>query len=377
MIASRTICRRGGAAIGIWLLLASAARGLDFPYVAYVNATDVYVRSGPGRDYYPTDKLPKGARVEVYRHDPGGWMAIRPPRGSFSWVKSRQLDVLEDDLAAVNSERVVARVGSKFSNVRDVIQVRLEQDEKVELIEPPAADSPWCRVAPPAGEFRWIFAKYVERQLPEQLADDERDVGAYEHSTDDAVGPDSAGGDAPAGELARLRQFELIDIELSAIVSRDIEQWSFDDLRRRTEAAQQAAQTSLERGRASVLLDKLDRFADIKRRHQDLAASGPDEVGPRAGTLGDRLRARRAADPRYDGVGRLSPVVSQRTGGPQYALLDATGGVRSFVTPAPGVNLRPYLDKHIGVHGQRSYLTDMQRQHISVQRVSVLETKRR
>ena len=47
--------------------------------------------------------------------------------------------------------------------------------------------------------------------------------------------------------------------------------------------------------------------------------------------------------------------------------------VISFVTPAPGVNLRPYVDHYVGVNGQRGYLTDLQRQHISVQRVTVLD----
>ena len=49
----------------------------------------------------------------------------------------------------------------------------------------------------------------------------------------------------------------------------------------------------------------------------------------------------------------------------------------SFVTPALGVNLRPFVDKYIGVNGQRGYLTELQRQHISVQRVTVLDVQRR
>ena len=51
-----------------------------FPYTAYVAVDDVYVRSGPGQNYYPTDKLKRGQEVEVYRHDPGGWCAVRPSR---------------------------------------------------------------------------------------------------------------------------------------------------------------------------------------------------------------------------------------------------------------------------------------------------------
>ena len=74
--------------------VAAAARpppAQTFPYKAFVAADDVYVRSGPGENYYPTDKLKTGDQVEVYRHDPGGWLAIRPVPGSFSWVSARYL----------------------------------------------------------------------------------------------------------------------------------------------------------------------------------------------------------------------------------------------------------------------------------------------
>ena len=107
-----------------------------FPYKAYITADDVYVRSGPGENYYPTDKLKAGTEVEVYRHDPGGWFAIRPPKDSFSWVSSRHLQLDGNNLATVTDERVAARVGSRMNDTRDVIQVRLHKGEVVEVLEP-------------------------------------------------------------------------------------------------------------------------------------------------------------------------------------------------------------------------------------------------
>jgi SH3-like domain-containing protein len=379
----RSIGWRSFVAAALLIGPAGPAWSLEFPYTAYVATTDVYVRSGPGRDYYPTAKLNKGQAVEVYRHDPGGWLAIRPPRGSFSWVSSRHLDVEEDDLAVINSERVVVRLGSAFSDVRDVIQVRLEKDELVELLEPPTPDTPWCKIAPPAGEFRWIFAKYVQRDLPDDLADDQREAASHLRDDgnvrltggdDEADSPDKQNARAEfAGDLARLRELERIDIELSAIVAKDVSQWSFEELHQRVESAISAAQDPLERGRVRVLLDKLARFNDIKRRHDALRDTrlAASDRGAAGAALGSR------PDPRFDATGRLSPVVSQRTGGPQFALVDASGAVLSFVTPAPGVNLRPFVDKQIGVNGQRGYLTDLARQHISVQRVTLLDTQLR
>ena len=383
-----------------------AARAVEFPYVAYVNTADVYVRSGPGRDYYPTDKLQKGEKVEVYRHDPGGWLAIRPPRQSFSWVSTRHLDPIEDRMAVVNSGRVVARVGSTFSDVRDVIQVRLEKGEQVELIESQATDSPWCKISPPSGEFRWVFAKFVDSELPADLARDEREASGLSDDVAEDSEPREDGVRLVSGsqrdereprvairqppredivnESGRQRELDRIDLELSAMVVEEITTWSFEGLRGRADALQQKAQTPSERGRARQLVDKLARFEDIKKRHDAIrnpaGAATASTAAPTATptTMATTTAATRAAmDPRFDGVGRLAPVVSQRPGAPQFALIDASNTVVSFVTPAPGVNLRPYVDKQVGVNGQRGYRTDLQRQHISVQRVTLVDVERR
>jgi uncharacterized protein YraI len=151
-----------------WAALAAVSLAADqFPYTAYVNADDVYVRSGPGKNYYPTTKIQRGVAVEVYRHDPGGWFAIRPPEGSFSWVSAKYLQASEGDLALVNGDRVAARVGSDFSEIRDSIQIRLERGESVAVLEAkrfgdgPAAQT-WYKIAPPAGEFRWVQGQFLD-----------------------------------------------------------------------------------------------------------------------------------------------------------------------------------------------------------------------
>ena len=137
------------------------------PYKAYVVSDGAYVRSGPGKNYYPTMKLPLGAEVEVYRHDPGGWYAIKPPEESFAWVAARYVEASEDGLGTIAGEQVAARVGSGFSDIRDVIQVRLHEGEVVEILGEKqftgtSEAGRWYRIAPPAGEFRWIFGRMVD-----------------------------------------------------------------------------------------------------------------------------------------------------------------------------------------------------------------------
>lgn len=137
------------------------------PYKAYVVSDGVYVRSGPGKNYYPTMKLPLGAEVEVYRHDPGGWYAIKPPEESFTWVAARYVEVDEDGLGTIKGEQVAARVGSTFSDIRDVIQVRMYEGEVVEILGEKqftgtSEAGKWYRIAPPSGEFRWVFGRLVD-----------------------------------------------------------------------------------------------------------------------------------------------------------------------------------------------------------------------
>ena len=174
--------------LACWLALAStdAARAAedDFPYTAYVTAADVYVRSGPGEDYYPVLQLGHGEPVEVYRHDPGGWCAIRPNDDCFSWVAAEYLKLVDEDLAVVVGDNVAARVGSLFSDTRDVIQVRLDQGEEVVVLgkrtlHQGSTATVWYRIAPPSGEFRWISGRYIDRERQDLKASATRRKGPW------------------------------------------------------------------------------------------------------------------------------------------------------------------------------------------------------
>ena len=108
----------------------------------------------------------------------------------------------------------MARVGSALAEVRDVIQVRLDEGEQVELLEPPSGNSPWRKIAPPSGEFRWVFSKFVDRELPADLAEDERaadgpsrrdDAPADEQKRDNTIRVAGHDGGSPVDEVAASR----------------------------------------------------------------------------------------------------------------------------------------------------------------------------
>jgi hypothetical protein len=381
-----------GPLVALLACIATAAAGSAyswsaepaFPYKAYITAEDVYVRSGPGENYYPTDKLKAGTEVEVYRHDPGGWFAIRPPKDSFSWVSSRHLELAGNNLATVTDERVAARVGSRMNDTRDVIQVRLHKGEVVEVLEPRRNSqaggngSPaWYKIAPPAGEFRWVSGRFVD---PDYNRDGVRRTshGGTVDLTGQAVGrlpgddgqPRAASG-YPLSPGQYQKQLDQIDLELSAMVVEDPNFWELSELRRRAETLFNQSETALERGRARMLVSKIARFEDIKRRKQALAAVRPELARPDLPAISPLPPA--DPDGRFDAKGQLIRVPDPKPGGPQYAILDARGAIRCYVSPAPGVNLRSYVGRQVGINGIRGYMPEQRASHVMARHVSVVE----
>jgi SH3-like domain-containing protein len=407
----------------------------EFPYQAHVQADDVYVRSGPGRGYYPTDKLHKGDAVEVYRHDPGGWYAIRPPEGSFSWVSSRYLEVAGDGLGIITGEDVVARVGSSFSDIRDVIQVRLKPKERVAIVgEHDGGGQKWYKIAPPAGEFRWISADYLDRTSPpngvgkprrrpktyfaqQQAEQNPPTVALASH--DDPFEPAAmrepaplsaeeqeprpianrlireieaekaeraefqpgagAAAVAPASYEARLKA---IDLKLATMAAEEPTVWAFDGLKRELEAMLAHAATAIQRGEVRKLQHQIARLEDIQIRYRRIG-SVIDAATRRNAAIERQLSPRGVVTPvsatmnKFDGEGILRPVVSRRKDAPRYALVDEREAVLFFLTPAPGLNLQSYFGRRVGVYGTRGFLPGLRKSHIMVRRVELLDTAAR
>jgi len=444
----------------------------EFPYKAYVNADTVHVRSGPGQNYYTVLRMKRGEPVVVYRHDPGGWCAIRPPADSFSWISADFVEPGEGRMATVKGDQVVARVGSAYSDIRDVIQVRLDAGEQIEVIEArrlgtgPSAQT-WYKIVPPSGEFRWISGQYLDRTRPEKLArrqdpnnnlliakqardaetrstrpepqlathrpaEPKREAPPYVESprsaspppsreyesavedldlahTDGSVHSNSGGttrrtrrpelveeDEYPVGSVIRrtgggiaksprradpsdmrlAAELEQLDLDLSAAVAQDPANWDLKPLKIRSESLLSQSQTSLDRGRVRLVQRKLARFEDIKQRQEQIV-SVQQQTDTRnqdlaRATLGGTTTAQGNVE-RFDGVGRLTQVDSSQGSVASFALVDAQGVIKQYVTPAPGVNLRQYVGRDIGVQGSLGYMTDARTQHVTAKRVTVVE----
>ncbi|MGA2063443.1 MAG: SH3 domain-containing protein [Thermoguttaceae bacterium] len=344
----------------------AAAAETTFPYKAVIITDNVYVRSGPGENYYPTDRLKAGQQVEVYRNDAGGWCAIRPPAGSFSWVAGRDLEVNKDNLARVIENHAAARVGSRFSDIREVIQVRLNRGEAVEVLgakpsgpAPSAAAETWYKIAPPSGEFRWVDGKHV----------------AADNSADGLPRPGAGGR---AGRLSA-EEFQNamtdIDVEIATMVAEEPTVWDFSELGERANSLFQQAQTATERGQARLVLGKIARFDDIRQRYKKLGTADTEvaRVDRRAARLSQIMPSWGDPQGHYDAVGRLAWIPVQTAGAPQYAIVDPKGGVRCYVSPGPGVNLRSFVGREVGINGTRGYMFEQKAGHLMARQVTLVD----
>jgi len=179
-VSSRLFCFALLALIGL-----STAWGQEplEPFNVYVDQEEVVARCGPGGDYYRTDPLRHGQRLEVYLETENGWLGVRPPDGSFSWVPA---DAIQPDRSgqsgSVIEDGALSWIGTQLGKARKYMwQVQLSQGETVSILgraerEGPDGPQLWYRIAPPAGEFRWVHRDQVVED-PEALLRDKPKPG--------------------------------------------------------------------------------------------------------------------------------------------------------------------------------------------------------
>ena len=164
--------------IGLLVLAAISYAADESPYGAVVLEQGAEVRAGPGRRFYVTQELEPGTHVEVYRRDAGDWLAIRPPEGSFSWIPQTDLEMTEEPgIAEIISEEAHSWLGSRAERIREhKSHVTLSAGERVEVLGKKQVEGAegktqlWLKIAPPAGEFRWVHSRQVRKAKSRELA---------------------------------------------------------------------------------------------------------------------------------------------------------------------------------------------------------------
>ena len=134
-----------------------------FPFLAEITGDDVYVRSGPGTQYYNCGKVRKDDKVKVVGNK-FSWLQIVAPAGSYSWISKQyvQIDPQNNTSGTVIGEAVRVYAGS--DEVQPMhstsMQVKLNKGDKVTIVG--EEKDGYCKIAPPEGAYLWVSSQHAK-----------------------------------------------------------------------------------------------------------------------------------------------------------------------------------------------------------------------
>ena len=141
----------------------------SFPYTAEITGNDVYVRSGPGTNFYHCGKLSAGEKVKVVDKQ-FSWSRIVPPADSFSWISMQYVDVAPNDqtVGTVTGDNVRVYAGSDYVKplYSTTLQGKLSKGEKVKLLGEQLDD--YYKIAPPPFAYLWVSTQFT-KPVPEPV----------------------------------------------------------------------------------------------------------------------------------------------------------------------------------------------------------------
>jgi hypothetical protein len=142
-------------------------------YYVMVESASIY--AGPSKEFYPTSHIQRGTALEAYQQTSDGWLAVRPPEGSFSWVPASQAYLLPGGkVIEITDAKAVSWIGTELGSAKQYRwQVQLNPGEQLKVLGEASVkngheerEALWYRIAPPAGEFRWIELSAVSTKPP-------------------------------------------------------------------------------------------------------------------------------------------------------------------------------------------------------------------
>lgn len=371
-----------------WLALQVAV--FAEPQTASVGPGGGVLLSGPDASYYPADEIAPGERLDVFQRLESGYCAVRPPEGSFSWVPAADFEI-QGDVGRATRAGVPCRVGSRLEpDALDAVHVRLELGETVQVMERVERDGiEWLKIAPPAGEFRWIRSSELANNNPQsakpeiavmdQQAPTAGWVRAAAHQEELAAPPLADRYAAPAplrpaaappateAPIARgatsppdsfERRLAATEVRLSRIVSDNPTLWRFDGVRVQVQELAQQARTDLERVAVSDLSTRVAKFERLARRvsggpSPSLASSrAPSRAPAAAGQVASAPRRFPGQAPALSQAPAARQVAQQRSGvspnarpaAPGSSEYDVVGVLRPVVSSRPGFPTYAVID---------------------------------
>lgn len=393
----RTMSLMSGVALVLaWELNVQAG---PVPYDTTIALPQVEVRSGPSSDpkMYPTGKLRQGDRVRVVREEAGGWLAIEPPTGSFSWINTRFLEISsQQNTAQVLGDDVPVRVGSELTKEAPTVQqIKLQRGAQVIVLDQKKAyteDGGWLPIVPPPQEVRYIPAEAV-RVSPQVQTVQSSPGGSAQSGADGGIpaGVTGVGVDPlwqqaqQAAQAGKLSEAERLYLQLARqTTDHDLSMRCYNRINFLRQGGQAAATPVYQPVHPNdPYYTSQQTNARLVPTPVNSAVSSSIQAGQPTSQytyrrdvpvapMSQTQQAAPAAQASGPGWLRRAPFwLDQKA---TYVLESSQGMPRMYVTAQPGVNLESYVNRTVDLWGTVVYRGDVKTNYMSVLQVRPLQT---
>jgi hypothetical protein len=174
-----------------------------YPYSGQITGNDVWVRSGPGMNFYQCARFYQNEVVEVLGEQ-AGWSRIIPPKDASCWVAMQYVAVsmLDPHSGIVTGDGVGAYAASDtVAPLHSTEKLALlRRGDKVNLLG--QEKEGYLKIMPPRGSSLWVSSKYVQQITRPADAAGSRS-GQAQPGLAAATGPAAE----PTAEAQRLKDF--------------------------------------------------------------------------------------------------------------------------------------------------------------------------
>jgi uncharacterized protein YgiM (DUF1202 family) len=332
-----------------------------FPYSGHINADAVNVRSGPGLYYYPLTVLNKNVSV-VVEGESGGWLAVRPPEGTYGLMHKGDLTAAPAAKTATVSAPSARVYASSDSAKRQwCVLATLKQGDTVQVLG--TAEGDMVKVVPPEGSRVYVAAQYVE-------------AGAGQ------AGPSAI---AQLTELPKpdpmIEEFKKAEAALDAeqrkpLGERDYKAAAakFQEIAAKTDKPYLRSAADERLAVIKALEEQQDDYVKVESIRTRLEKRLADLKAEGAAKAAEDEREKTAARPEFVATGMVKPLeMMENVDYPiKFKLVDQ-GDHPLVVLKSTTYDLNKYVGKVVGVRGPKTYLKDWKIYLVTVDDLEVLE----
>ncbi|RKY04868.1 MAG: hypothetical protein DRP56_09560 [Planctomycetota bacterium] len=378
--------------------IAAQPADVQYPFIAKVTGSNVYVRSGKGTAYYACGKVNLNDSVTVVG-GAFGWAEILPPEGSYSWIHKNYVDVKADQptVGVLTGDNVRVWAGSDdIEPMRSSsMQTKLNTGEIIELFSNQPKGGDYYKIKPPAGAKLTINCEFLEfvgpvaseqsvvipprgevKEPVKMPASTETKAPVFGNltedkatvQTDDAVEPNAipaAEKVAPsvpaAAESENLKHCYALAAKIDQQLQKSITEQNYDPIKKEIELIKADATDSKAVTYAKILTERIIRYElaisvinTLKEQDQSLARAKEKIEKARQAEL---KSVHKDADFIYTGVLKVSHVYTNKTGRKRYLLQGADGKILCYAIPASeeaAGQFENLIGKRVGVQGEVS-----------------------